>query len=168
MTLEEIRELFEYDEWATNRILESVSALSEQDYRKDLGSSHGGMHTTLVHICGADELWLGRWAGNPPAAMLSVEDIPSLGILRERWDKYRSGLGVFLGGLDEARLNAPHSYKDSRGNEYRQILSRLMLHKLNHASFHRGQVVAMLRQVGAVPKNTDLSAFYRETKKVPK
>ena len=35
-------------------------------------------------------------------------------------------------------------------------------HVVNHATYHRGQIVTMLRQLGATPpKPMDLIAFYR-------
>jgi uncharacterized damage-inducible protein DinB len=37
-----------------------------------------------------------------------------------------------------------------------------MQHVVNHASYHRGQITTMLRQLGANPISTDLSRFYYE------
>jgi uncharacterized damage-inducible protein DinB len=37
---------------------------------------------------------------------------------------------------------------------------------VNHSTYHRGQIVTMLRQLGAKPPTTDLILFYRETAKV--
>lgn len=67
MTLADILTLFEYDEWATSRTLESLSSLSEGKYQENLKSSHGGIHGTLVHIYSADMIWLGRWKGGSPS-----------------------------------------------------------------------------------------------------
>ena len=39
---------------------------------------------------------------------------------------------------------------------------QMLQHVVNHASYHRGQVTTMLRQIGAAPgKPMDLIAFYR-------
>ena len=39
----------------------------------------------------------------------------------------------------------------------------MLQHMVNHASYHRGQVTTMLRQLGAQPaKSMDMIAFYRE------
>jgi uncharacterized damage-inducible protein DinB len=39
----------------------------------------------------------------------------------------------------------------------------MIQHVVNHASYHRGQVTTMLRQLGAQPpKSMDLIAYYRE------
>jgi len=161
MTMKDIQELFSYDEWATNRTLDSVSALSEEQFRRDLKSSHGGIQGTLVHICAADCIWLERWKGNSPTALLSVEQLHSLDTVKERWRTYRQDVNVFLRPLDDERLQQSFSYKDTRGNQNSQPLYQQLLHKVNHASYHRGQIVTMLRQIGAKPQNTDLIGFYR-------
>ncbi len=165
MTVEEVRVLYEYDAWATNRTLDTVSGLSDEIYGKDLKSSHGGIHGTLVHIYGADQIWLDRWNGLPTSALPTVDDIPTFASLKEHWSVYRNELGMFMQRLDDAHLQVPLTYKDTRGNQYTQTLYRQLLHRVNHASYHRGQVVTMLRQIGAKPQGTDLIAFYREIEK---
>jgi len=35
-------------------------------------------------------------------------------------------------------------------------------HAIDHSSYHRGQLVTLLRQVGATPPATGLIVFYRE------
>jgi uncharacterized damage-inducible protein DinB len=42
-------------------------------------------------------------------------------------------------------------------------LWQMLQHVVNHATYHRGQVTTLLRQLGATPpKSQDLIAFYRE------
>jgi uncharacterized damage-inducible protein DinB len=161
MTMKEINELFSFDEWATNRTLDSVSALTEEQFKRDLKSSHGGIQGTMVHICGADWIWLERWKGNSPAGLLSIEQVPTLDDLNNRWKSYREEIKKLLTTLDGARLEQHFAYKDTKGNQYAQPLFQQMLHKINHASYHRGQIVTMIRQLGAKPQNTDLIAYYR-------
>lgn len=161
MTLKVVQELFDFDEWATNRTLDSVSLLSEEQFRRDLKSSLGGIHGTLVHICGADWIWLERWKGNSPSALMTTEQVPSREALKERWESYRAEIPALLHSLDDIRLQEQRAYKDTKGNQHSQPLFQQMLHKINHASYHRGQIVTMLRQLGAKPQNTDLIGFYR-------
>jgi len=165
MTVEEISVLFQYDEWATGRTLESVSSLSEESYQRDLKSSHGGVHGTLVHIYGADLIWLERWKGKPTFGLISVEHVPTLDVLKGMWKRYRDELSEYVNGLDAGMLSAPLSYSDSRGNRHAEPLYRQMQHRVNHSSYHRGQVVTMVRQLGEKPQNTDLIAFYRASGK---
>ncbi len=167
MTLEEMLTLFQYDEWATKRTIESVSPLSEEQYKRDLKSSYGGIHGTLVHIYWADCLWLERWNGNSSFNAISTNEISGLITLNDRWEEYREKLNGYLVNLTDAKLSAPLSYADTRGNNYAEPLRQQMQHRVNHSSYHRGQIVTMLRQLGGKPLATDLILFYR-TGQIPK
>jgi uncharacterized damage-inducible protein DinB len=161
MTRQEIVTLFDFDTWATERTVESVSSLAEGTYLEDLKSSHGGIHGTLVHIYSANMVWLQRWKGGLPSTHVSVDDIPSLASLKARRAEYMVELDDFLANLTEARLSAALAYQDLKGNKHSEPLFQQMQHVVNHSSYHRGQIVTMLRQVGAKPVATDLIAFYR-------
>ena len=161
MTLAEILVLFEYDEWATERTLESVSNLSDGKYHDDLKSSHGGIHGTLLHIYGADMIWFQRWKGISPSASSNLDEIPNLKSLKAHWKEYRISLHNYLRSLTEDILTALLSYSDSKGNKHAEPLYQQMQQVINHASYHRGQIVTMLRQLGEKPQATDLIAFYR-------
>jgi uncharacterized damage-inducible protein DinB len=164
MTVQEILTLFEYDEWATDRTLESVSALPEKTYLEDLKSSHGGIHGTLVHLYSASRTWLERWKGNTVSRHVTVDEVPALGLLRSRWKEYRADLGSYLRTVTDDALAAPFGYSDLRGNRHSEPLAQQMLHVTNHATYHRGQVVTLLRQVRGTPLATDLVVFFRMKK----
>jgi uncharacterized damage-inducible protein DinB len=161
MTAQDIGTFFAYDAWATERTLESVAALSEELYRKDLGSSHGGIHGTLVHLYGAGLTWLQRWKGRSASPAVSVAEVPTLRVLAGLWKDNRSELDDFVRGITDAALAAPLPYADRKGNPHAEPLFQQMLQVVNHGSYHRGQVVTMLRQVGGTPTATDLIMFYR-------
>ena len=67
-----------------------------------------------------------------------------------------------LDGLMDADLTRTISYKDTKGNPYETPLWQIVLHVVNHATLHRGQVMAMFRQLGVSPPPTDLIVYYRE------
>jgi uncharacterized damage-inducible protein DinB len=161
MTLQEITTLFHYDRWATERTIESLSSLPEENYRKDLRSSFGSIHGTLVHIYWADCLWLARWEGRSSVPSISADQIPTLRTLNDRWQKYREDIHAYLANLSDGMLADPLPYTDTRGNEHSEPLYEQMQHKVNHSTYHRGQIVTMLRQLGQKPQATDLITFYR-------
>jgi uncharacterized damage-inducible protein DinB len=161
MTTEEILTLFQYDEWATKRTIESVSPLSEEQYKSDLKSSYGGIHGTLFHIYWADCLWLERWKGNSQSVPVTADQIQGLSALNDLWEVYRKNLNAFLANITDTKLSTPFSYADSKGNKHAEPLYQQMQHRINHSSYHRGQIVTMLRQIGGKPQGTDLISFYR-------
>jgi uncharacterized damage-inducible protein DinB len=66
-------------------------------------------------------------------------------------------------GLGEGGLTRVIDYKLLNGTPGSSMIWHMVQHVVNHASYHRGQVTTMLRQLGAPPpKSMDLIAFYRE------
>jgi uncharacterized damage-inducible protein DinB len=161
MTLNEIQTLYAYDRWANIKTLESIAALKPEEYIRDLSSSFSSIHGTMVHILSADRVWLNRWVGKTPVPM-KAEDIPTIEVLKKQWDAYSLELSNFLRTLTEDRLAAPFSYTDFKNNVHAQVLAHQMQHKVNHSTYHRGQIASMLRQLGATPIGTDLITFFRQ------
>jgi uncharacterized damage-inducible protein DinB len=163
MTLDDIRTLFDYTYWANHRLLEVVAGLSAEEYTRDLASSHGGIHGTLVHAMGAEEIWLRRWKGSSPSRFYSADDFPTFESLENNWEMVEMEIQGFCHMLkEEADILVPLTYTDLRGNTFTQPLVQSMQHLANHSTYHRGQVVTMLRQLGKKPATTDLIAYYRQ------
>ena len=162
MHLHDINDLYEYNYWAKSRLLSVVETLSTEQFSKDLGSSHGGIHGTLVNSMAAEEIWLKRWKGESPTALRSGPEFPTFDAVENHWAMIEHEMMGFCHMLktNEDILKVV-SYKDIKGNPSSHPLYQMMQHVVNHSSYHRGQVVTMLRQVGVKPNGTDLITFYR-------
>ena len=74
---------------------------------------------------------------------------------------------ALLDGLDEEGINRVIQYETTGGERVASVFWQMLQHVVNHASYHRGQVTTMLRQLGAAPpKSLDLIAFYREAQRM--
>jgi uncharacterized damage-inducible protein DinB len=161
MTLQDIRTLYEYNYWAKSRIMEVVESLTPEQYVRDMKSSYGGIQGTLVHIVGAEEIWVRRWKGDSPTRLAILEEMPNLEKLSEHWDMIEHEITGFCHMLKtDDDLARPFSFKDFKGNPRTLVLGQAMQHLVNHSSYHRGQVVTMLRQLDVKPAGTDMSSFY--------
>jgi uncharacterized damage-inducible protein DinB len=156
---------FEYDRWANARMLGVAEGLTQEAFLKDLGSSFGSIRNTLSHIISAEWAWLERWNGTSPKHMLDPAGFPDVAALRARWAQVEQDQQAFLRALTQERLEADVDYFNLQGEAATLPLWQLMLHMINHSSYHRGQVTTMLRQVGAKPVSTDLVGFYRAQRK---
>jgi uncharacterized damage-inducible protein DinB len=161
MIKKEIQLLFEYDKWADLKMLEVLAVLTGDQFKKDLHSSFGGVQGTIVHILSANRVWLSRWNGKEPEP-LKTEDYPAIEIVKKQWDIYQCEISNFLQGLTDEKINMPLQYKDFKGNIYTQPLFQQMQHKVNHSSYHRGQLVTMLKQLGMAVVSTDLISYIRQ------
>lgn len=162
LPLGDLRTLYASNAWARARTLDALAQLDEMAYRKDLGNSFGSVHATLVHILGAEEIWLRRWCCETPAALASPDTFRSFGEVRRRWEELEAALQRFLAELTEEEVLRVVRYRDIRGIEHTTPLWQMMQHVLNHSTYHRGQITTMLRQLGATPVATDLIHYYRE------
>jgi uncharacterized damage-inducible protein DinB len=167
LTLAQVRELFAYNAWANRKLFSALAGLSVEDYKRDLKTSFGGVEGTVNHIVWAEELWLRRWQGAPPPAVAQGRDIDSLATARARWETIEADRLRLLQALDEAALANTIVVKPSSGGEFLHPLRETVLHVTDHSTYHRGQIIAMLRQLGRTPPVTGLITFYRERQAPP-
>ena len=59
----QIIELYSYDNWANEKMLSAVGQVENEEFIQDLSSSFKSIRDTMVHLLGAEELWLSRWMG---------------------------------------------------------------------------------------------------------
>src|SRR5213596_2242406 len=161
MDLAEARALFAYNAWANRRVFTALRALPPEQYFRDLKSSHGGIHGTLCHIVWAEQLWLHRWLGKANPTVPQGQDLKSLAAVRGRWEEVEAERGRFLAEMTEPRLDETRLVKPSSGGEYVHTFRQMFRHFINHSSYHRGQIVTFMRQLGATPPSTDLILYYR-------
>lgn len=151
---------FDYTIWATEKILDSVHQLNDEELRRDLGVSHSGVLQTLQHIYYADRVWLNRLAGRPFTGFADEGDGPDLAALGSTWPALLREFRDYIEGLTETANQELFTYTNLKGEEISVRRWQAILHVVNHASFHRGQVVAMIRQLDKQPPSTDLLYFY--------
>jgi uncharacterized damage-inducible protein DinB len=159
---DDVVRLFDYTEWANHRTVRASATLGVADWRKDLGASHGGVRGTLAHMLGAEWIWLERFKGVSPTSRIDEAEFQDVLALKERWAVIERHRRDWLAGLREKDLPATVEYRALDGKPYAAPLWQLAQHVANHSTLHRGQVVALLRQLGAKPAATDLLLFDRE------
>ena len=166
MDLTDINQLFNYTEWANNLARESAANLPDECLRRDVGISHQSIFGTLLHMAGAEWIWLERWHGRSPAkaeawSQWTIESCADLATLRERWNEVVERRRRYIAELDNAKLMSELSFKLLSGDASSMLLIDQMQHVANHATMHRGQVVGMIRQLGGDPPSTDLIFYLR-------
>jgi len=166
MNLTDIRHLFDYTEWANNLAMDAAAKLSDEHLCHNFGISHKSVFGTLLHMAGADWIWMERWHGRSPTrneawALWTTDSCGNLATLQDRWGSLVDGRTRFVAELDEDRLNAELAFKLLSGDASSMRLVDQMHHIANHATMHRGQVVGMIRQLGFEPPSTDLLFYLR-------
>jgi uncharacterized damage-inducible protein DinB len=162
MNLQDLRTLVDYHYWARDRLLDAIEPLSVEQLNRDLGGSFTSIRETVVHIYAAEWAWHERWQGSSPTVLMTSEALPDVVAIRRAWSAHEVKMRAFLEGLGEDGLSRVIEYKLLSGQPGSSPFWQMLQHVVNHASYHRGQVTTMLRQIGATPgKSMDMIGFYR-------
>ena len=151
-----------YNFWANTKITEFVLAAGETNANVELKSSFPTIRKTLLHIWDAETIWINRLQGK------SLSDWPTKnfkGNMKEAFDGFLINSKSFIacaGEKTEQELSAPIIYKTLDGKEFSNTSSQIIMHCMNHSTFHRGQLITMLRNVGLEKfSSTDYITFCR-------
>ena len=166
MTKDDVRLLCAYDHWATDRTLRAASELTAEQFTRDLGGSFSSVRDTLAHIIGGKWIWLAYWRERSPSKafvtalrvqrdeLFDPTAFPDVRAIQVRWGEVEREQAKFLDRLTDESLQDPISFRGKQAP-----LVHLIQHVVNHATYHRGQVSLMLRQLGAAPLATDFHEF---------
>jgi uncharacterized damage-inducible protein DinB len=158
--LDEHLAAYRFNRWAMERTFDACAAVDPELLDRDTGSSFPSIAETLRHILHSEWIWLRRWQGTSPLELPEGgETLPLPGIRRE-WEAVDDERAEFLEGLGESDLDRKLDYASFAGEPRRHRLWQILRHVVNHTSYHRGQVVAMLRQAGAEGVATDMVRFF--------
>jgi uncharacterized damage-inducible protein DinB len=162
VTPELIRFLYQFNQWANRRTLDSCASLTDEQFTRDLKSSFASVRDTLVHMYGAEWVWYERFHGRSPSTFPEAATFPDLASVRGKLEEMDSQYLDYVSGLTQQDLDRVIHYKGFAGAEFSNPLGQSLHHLSNHGTYHRGQIVTMLRQLGAKPVATDMMGLYRE------
>jgi uncharacterized damage-inducible protein DinB len=158
-----VREVLRYNTWANTRALDAVARLAADQFTRVLGGSYPSVQATLTHILWAEWVWLERWQGRSPKELFAPEEFPSVSDLIARWSQVQGTQEKFVQSLTPEDLQQVLRYTNRKGEVWEYALWRMIYHVVNHSTYHRGQVINMLRLLGAEPATTDFLEFCDES-----
>ncbi|MGA3131938.1 MAG: DinB family protein [Terracidiphilus sp.] len=156
--------LVDYSVWADQQLLSACTELTPEEQSRDLGSSHTGVSGTLRHIYDSERFWLSQFRKSEllplteftnPRRFPPTPPEPNLHDLQQRWREVWEGLHNYVETLPEAEFAF-----ELHAIDWTIPRWKLLLHVVNHATLHRGQVMGMLRQLGKQPPTNDIFIGY--------
>jgi uncharacterized damage-inducible protein DinB len=157
-----IRNHVEYTIWATDRLLNAAKELSPDERERDFGTATKSVQGTLAHVLQSERMWLRRIQEGSPDIPRSVAGDEQWDCLLERWPAIHEAWRDWAARLPDEEADTVIDYTDLKGNQQRQPALQILLHVVNHATHHRGQVSGFLRALGRTPPPLDFIAFARE------
>jgi uncharacterized damage-inducible protein DinB len=179
--LRQFRLMSQYNTLMNDRFYQVVGTLSVEAREGDLGIFFKSIHGTLNHILLADRIWMGRFATRTAHKFISLEnaklifefeslrqilypDFDELQRERSITDKSilqgRGSANEWIQELTPEILSTPLHYTNSSGIERSHELWFALTHFFNHQTHHRGQVTALLNQLGRDYGVTDFPIMY--------
>ncbi len=162
---ESLKDYTKYNIWANERICRILEQLPADILDKEIKSSFSSIRKTLYHIWDAETIWHKRLNGK------SLKEWPSetfKGSFEEFKTEFLGGSGKFFMYVlnkEPKQLEQSLTYKNIKGETFTNKICHIIQHVVNHSTFHRGQIITMLRTEGVTELlPTDFIAFARENK----
>jgi uncharacterized damage-inducible protein DinB len=162
MLLDYIKLLYAYHHWANERILGMVQRIDLTQATERTQRGYARVHETLVHLVGAEALWRSRWQGVALSQRPTLDALPTLLSVRERWQEEAHQIQNFLASLHEDDLAAPLTYTNLRGQAVTWPLAATLLQVSTHGVQHRSEIAVMLTEIGYSPGDLDLLRYLQE------
>ena len=157
--------LADYNIWANNIVMQWLDQISDDQIKQEIPSSFSSIFRTALHIASAQKVWIDYWNKLPQPAFLSVGFNGSYQELKEIWAASSGGMKAFIESYPEEDFTLPISFRWPSGAAGSMAFFQTVTHVINHSTYHRGQIVNMLRQVGFTNlSSTDLATWYRVTR----
>jgi uncharacterized damage-inducible protein DinB len=137
-----------YHLWATTSLFQPVFKLTAEQLHTEVASSFGTIHKTILHLWDAESIWwqrvkLEEQPVAPSTSFRGTTAEAAEGLLKgaAQWD-------TWLKAVQEYQLQHQFIYRNTKKEQFKQPVYKVLLHIFNHGTYHRGQMVNMLRQLG--------------------
>lgn len=150
-----------YNIWANKRISDALLKLEEEQLDMHIPSSFPSLRLTVHHLMSAENIWLQRLLLVEQPVWLESGFEGTFSEACGQWLTASEGLAAFTERqFDDKVFRHIFQYYDRKKKSVKLPVSTALQHVFNHSTFHRGQLVTMMRQAGLrkIP-GTDLGIF---------
>jgi uncharacterized damage-inducible protein DinB len=155
--------LMRYGAWADELIFAAVAALPEGEATRERPAVFGNMVHTLNHGYVIDRIWQAHLEGRPHG--YTARNTKTYPPLDELWRRQREIDAWYVGYADrlpESAVDEVVRFTFVGGGEGAMTRGEILMHVVNHKTYHRGHVADLMMQVPARAPATDLPVFLRD------
>jgi uncharacterized damage-inducible protein DinB len=156
-------QLANFNHWADSKVIEWLGDINDKQWEQVNTSSFSSIRETAVHIASAEKVWFENWLRVPGPVFLSMEFRGTKNELIEIWKRSSAGITAFVEGCAEDVYLQPVYFKYPRGGRTGNMAFwQTVAHVVNHSTYHRGQLVTLLRQAGFVNLSSiDMATYFQ-------
>jgi len=160
-----MKQIFEqyalYNVWANQKMIDAILLLPEETSRQTVRSSFSSLQLTLLHMWNTESTWWQRLKLLETTQPVADAEVATREIAAGLIGQSLQWL-AWVQKSNEPALMHEFIYRNSKKQQFKQPVYEMLLHLFNHATYHRGQLVTILRQLGVTTiPNTDFIAFSR-------
>ena len=154
-----------YNIWASQRIFEVIIALPEEKQMAEVPSSFDSLYKTVLHMLDAENIWWQRMKMNERITVPSENFTGSMKELSDTLLQQSRMWEEWVGNASDLSLEHVFQYYNNKKEHFKMPVYQMLHHVFNHGTYHRGQLINMLRQLDEkkVPQ-TDFSLWTRSKK----
>lgn len=161
-------ELSEYHIWANNSVCNWLEKISDEQWKQPVVSSFNSIYETTLHVAAAEKIWVERLKKYSKFEVLSQTFNGSKEDLINVWKEISLGFKRFIEDMPDDLLQEKLLFKNIKGVEHNLPYYQMLAHVVNHSTYHRGQVVTMLRQIGYTDiSSIDMTTYFRIKDELP-
>lgn len=134
VTINRIQRLYEYNDWAWQRVFPSLAQLDDAEYKRERGFCWGSLHSLMVHAMAAEYVWHQRIIGHSPNAMLAPADYANFATVQSRWEQVDREFRQVVANLADSDLDRLVHYTNTHGQPHSANLGDILLNVINHAT----------------------------------
>ena len=127
----------------TDRSFGACRALSHDELHREFPIGLGSVHATLLHLYGAERIWIGVLEGDAAISMATPQEFPDIAGIRAGFSAARARWDAYLARLDAAEC-ARVVVRVRDGKEFRQLAGDALMQVPTHALYHNAQVSFMM------------------------
>jgi uncharacterized damage-inducible protein DinB len=158
-----LQKLSAYNLWANSQLFPLICQLPKEKQEREIPSSFPSLYRTILHMWDAETIWWQRFKLQERLIIPSENFKGDMNELCQQLLKQDKLWSDWLSSAQEHMLTHVFHYQTLKKEQFKQPVYEMMLHVFNHGTYHRGQLVNMLRQLGVekIPA-TDFSIFTRK------
>ena len=137
-----------YNKWANQKLIETISQLNDLQQREEIVSSFPGIFKTLLHMLDAESIWWQRLKLAEQIERPSDHFSGNFSDLQKKLLLQSELWYEWVVNASDNQLQHVFAYQNNKREQFKQPVNEVLLHLFNHGTYHRGQLVTMLRQLG--------------------
>ena len=140
-------QLAAYHLWANGLLLDAISQLDPEIQNKEVPSSFPGLYKTVLHVWDAESIWWQRMKLQERIVRPSENFTGDFNELSQQLLHQNKQWYDWINTAQEHMLQHVFLYQNTKREQFKQPLYQMLLHLFNHGTYHRGQLVNIMRQL---------------------